>query len=602
MNEIIENLNKYAKEMSVLYVEDNEEVRASTSLMLQRTFGNVIEATDGLEGLQRYKCNSYIIDLVVTDINMPNMNGIEMIKEIKEIDHSQQVLVVSAYGESEYFIQTIKLGIDGYLLKPTVTEQFLEALAISVDKIRLKKENVKYQKILEGKNSELLGLNDLLELKVKNRTEELEEKLYTDDLTGLKSRFQLDLDIKNVDFPVLILIDIDDFHSINELFGTNDGDEILKSFAKLLKEYTQNKYYDIYRISGDQFVLFESAGFVDHEKIEMEVRELFELVLGTKFFLEENQEYVELAITMGIVIEKEKILSKADMALCYAKDNNIKFSTYHFNIDSSLKIANTAKWFRILNRGLKDDLFIACLQPIVNREQKTIKHEALMRLVSEEDSIDSNTSPEDFLPIAIQTKQYSAISYLVIKKAFKLLESRMEDISINLAYQDIKNRELIQFLKKTLSDKEIAKRIVFEIVESEDIGDFGIVEDFIKTFKELGVRIAIDDFGTGYSNFTHIMKLKPDYIKIDGSLIKNIDTDKDSFELVKAIVQFSKELNIKTIAEYVYNKEIFDIVFSLGVDEFQGYYFGKPSNNCSDLPFNNCSDLPLDSYSSLPLP
>ena len=119
MNEIIENLNKYAKEMSVLYVEDNEEVRASTSLMLQRTFGNVIEASDGLEGLQRYKCNSYIIDLVVTDINMPNMNGIEMIKEIKEIDHTQQVLVVSAYGESEYFIQTIKLGIDGYLLKPT---------------------------------------------------------------------------------------------------------------------------------------------------------------------------------------------------------------------------------------------------------------------------------------------------------------------------------------------------------------------------------------------------------------------------------------------------------------------------------------------------
>ncbi|NOR57242.1 MAG: EAL domain-containing protein [Sulfurimonas sp.] len=602
MNEIIENLNKYAKKMSVLYVEDNEEVRASTSLMLQRTFGNVLEASDGLEGLQRYKCNSYVIDLVVTDINMPNMNGIEMIKEIKKIDHTQQVLVVSAYGESEYFIQTIKLGIDGYLLKPTVTEQFLEALAISVDKIRLKKENVKYQKILEGKNSKLVDLNDLLEIKVKNRTQELEEKLYIDDLTGLKSRFKLDLDIKDVDFPVLILIDIDDFHSINELFGTNDGDEILKSFAKLLKEYTQTKYYDIYRISGDQFVLFESAGFIDHEKIEMEVKELFELVLRTKFFLKENREYVELAITMGIVIEKEKILSKADMALCYAKDNNIKFSTYHLNIDSSVKIANTAKWFRILNRGLKDDLFIACLQPIVNREQKIIKHEALMRLVSEEDSIDSHTSPEDFLPIAIQTKQYSAISYLVIKKAFKLLENRMEDISINLAYQDIKNRELIQFLKKTLSDKEIAKRIVFEIVESEDIGNFEIVEDFIKTFKELGVRIAIDDFGTGYSNFTHIMKLKPDYIKIDGSLIKNIDTDKDSFELVKAIVQFSKELNIKTIAEYVYNKEVFDIVFNLGVDEFQGYYFGKPFNNYSNLPFNNCSNLPSNHYFSLPLP
>jgi EAL domain-containing protein (putative c-di-GMP-specific phosphodiesterase class I) len=89
------------------------------------------------------------------------------------------------------------------------------------------------------------------------------------------------------------------------------------------------------------------------------------------------------------------------------------------------------------------------------------------------------------------------------------------------------------------------------------------------------------------------MKLKPDYIKIDGSLIKNIDTDKDSFELVKAIVQFSKELNIKTIAEYVHNKEVFDIVFNLGVDEFQGYHFGKPSNNYFTLPFNNYSSSPL---------
>lgn len=162
-------------------------------------------------------------------------------------------------------------------------------------------------------------------------------------------------------------------------------------------------------------------------------------------------------------------------------------------------------------------------------------------------------------------------------------EDNKRDVSINLAYQDIKNLDLVRFLKKMLNNRDIAKYIIFEIVESEDIKDFEIVEDFIKTFKSLGVRIAIDDFGTGYSNFTHIMSLKPDYLKIDGSLIKNIGTNKDSFELVKAIVQFSKELNIKTIAEYVCSKEIFDIVFNLGVDEFQGYYFGKPSKSYSSF-------------------
>jgi len=584
MNKVLEILNKYAKYVSILYVEDNAEVRSSTSMMLQRTFNNVIEGFDGTDGLDKYKLHSETIDLVVTDINMPNMNGIEMISEIKKINPNQQVLVVSAYGESEYFTKTIKLGIDGYLLKPTITEQFLEVLATSVEKVRLKKENIEYQKVLENKNNQLKNLNEFLELKVKNRTKELEEKLYIDDLTGLKSRFKLDIDInKNVDFPVLILIDIDGFHSINELFGTSAGDDILKSFTALLKDFTQNKFYDIYRVSGDQFVLFESAELIDHEKILSDINELIEQVLMTRFFLKESSEFVELAITIGVAIEKEKILSKADMALCYAKDNSMKFSTYHLDIDASEEITNTAKWFRILKKGLKDDLFVTCLQPIVDRKQRTVKHEVLMRLVSTEDCIDDNTSPDVFLPTAIKTKQYKDISSLVIRKAFQLLGEDKKDISINLAYQDIKNLELVQFLKNILSNRDVAKYIIFEIVESEDIKDFEIVEDFIKTFKALGVRIAIDDFGTGYSNFTHIMSLKPDYLKIDGSLIKNIETNKDSFELVKAIVQFSKELNIKTIAEYVCSKEIFDIVSNLGVDEFQGYYFGKPSSSYSSL-------------------
>ncbi len=105
------------------------------------------------------------------------------------------------------------------------------------------------------------------------------------------------------------------------------------------------------------------------------------------------------------------------------------------------------------------------------------------------------------------------------------------------------------------------------------------MQSFIKEVRKYGVRIAIDDFGTGHSNFTNIIDIEPDYIKIDGSFIRNIHTDSKSYSLVKGIINSAKELNIKTIAEFVHSKEVFDVVKELGVDEFQGYYFSEPLLN-----------------------
>ena len=123
---------------------------------------------------------------------------------------------------------------------------------------------------------------------------------------------------------------------------------------------------------------------------------------------------------------------------------------------------------------------------------------------------------------------------------------------------------------------EDRNRLVFEILESESLSDYDFLEEFVLKYKKLGVKIAIDDFGSGYSNFIRIIRLKPDYLKIDGSLIKNIDKDNNSYEIVKSIIAFSKTLNIRTIAEYVHSEEIFNLLLELDVDEFQGYYFGKP--------------------------
>ena len=147
-----------------------------------------------------------------------------------------------------------------------------------------------------------------------------------------------------------------------------------------------------------------------------------------------------------------------------------------------------------------------------------------------------------------------------------------KNITINLSFKDILNYEFIDYLDNVLEKLkfEDRNRLVFEILESENLSDYDFLEEFVLKYKKLGVKIAIDDFGSGYSNFIRIIRLKPDYLKIDGSLIKNIDKDNNSYEIVKSIIAFSKTLNIRTIAEYVHREEIFNLILELDVDEFQG--------------------------------
>ena len=190
-------------------------------------------------------------------------------------------------------------------------------------------------------------------------------------------------------------------------------------------------------------------------------------------------------------------------------------------------------------------------------------------------------SPYLFLDVSIKTKQYLQLSNQVISKALADLSRTEKQVSLNLSFKDILDTDFIISLDKNLDkiDNEKKERIVFEILESDYITDYSLLEDFVIKYRNQGIKIAIDDFGTGYSNFAHILKIRPNYIKIDGSLIKNINTDKNSYELVKSIIDFSKALNIKVIAEFVHSREVYESILNLGVDEFQGFYLGEPSLN-----------------------
>jgi len=194
--------------------------------------------------------------------------------------------------------------------------------------------------------------------------------------------------------------------------------------------------------------------------------------------------------------------------------------------------------------------------------------------------IDTNgeiISPFHFLEISKKAKYYHQLTKLMIDKSMEVFEKRNDEFSINLSGGDIENDEVRMHIMKKLRDKpDVAKRMVFELLEDDNFEAFDILKSFVKEVKEYGVKIAVDDFGGGYSNFTRLMDFQPDILKLDGSLIKNIDKDEFSMNIVTTMQSFAKKIGVKTVAEFVSTEEVYKIINELGIDYSQGYYVAPP--------------------------
>ncbi len=557
------------KGLRLLYVEDNAEARLFTMEMLERFFDDITVAANGKEGLKLFKENHF--DLILTDISMPKMNGLDMAKAIRNINKSITILVLSAHNETDFFISSIKLNIDGYLLKPLELKQFVETIGKVVEKINLQNEIKKYQKELESSNNNL-------EAKVKERTAELEYRIYHDYLTELWNHEAIMKNICCNDYEELFLIDIKGFQKLNDLYGLKSGDTILKKFAESLILFNSKNYYCLYRVYSDVFMLCRNKdSSLEMISFEESKNRLLAHLESTKIYLEDIDEEIDVEVTIGACIEKEDPLIKADMALVYAKKQNKQIVVYSKEIDSSNRLIKHLYWKSEIKKALQNDDIIPVFQGIVDKNGAIVKYEALMRLVQYNDDGEKLISPFLFLNTAMESHQYEKLTRVMIDKVFAKMAALTVDFSINLSFQDLADLERMQFLEDKIIEYDIGKRLIVEVLESEIIGEYVVVENALEVLRKYGIRVAIDDFGSGFSNFIQTFKLNPNYIKIDASLIKNILTDEKAYILVKAISDFSKDLNVEVIAEFVSSKEIFEKLQGLSIDYFQGFYFCIPS-------------------------
>lgn len=432
------------------------------------------------------------------------------------------------------------------------------------------------QKIyLTHNDTNIILLSDIShEIEHKN---DLYNLLYTDNLTKLPNRAKLIEQLQNnkdLILDAIAIVDINSFKEINDFFGHRIGDSILKGVGDLIKSRIKDyPQLSLYKFPADTYCVTNTT--LEQDKFLEIIARIVDETYKKVFYFDQYE--IDVRVTSGISFShKNNKLITADIALQSAKKDHKDYLVFYDELDKFQEYENNMLWTKKLKAAFADDKIEVFYQPLINNQTlKVDKYECLVRLIDEDNKV---ISPFFFLDISKKSNQYTKLTKIVIEKSFRKFVDLDFEFSVNISYEDIEDPEFLSFIKEMLAKYDVSKRVVFEILEDENVKNYSFLISFIDEVKALGCKVAIDDFGSGYSNFEHLLKMNVDYLKIDASLIKNIATDENSYKITKTIIDFAKSLNLQTIAEFVENKEIFAITKELGADFSQGYYFSAPKS------------------------
>jgi diguanylate cyclase (GGDEF)-like protein len=404
----------------------------------------------------------------------------------------------------------------------------------------------------------------------RERLEAVEKRLYWDTLTDLPNRNRLVANLKAEKLVTIILVNIDDFKEINDSFGQKAGDQVIVELGNRIREVACPRGGAVYRLHADEFAVVLDSGF-DEEVLDSLGRSLVARCQAQPYYYE--NERLRLNVGVGIAVTDNRHLEKADVALTEARSKKT-VAFYRPELETIRRYVDNLRWLHVIRESIEQDRIVPFFQPIMsNRSGSIEKFEALMRIRTADGEF---ISPGAFFDIAKKSKLYPDLSGRIIEKSANIIRMNDKEVSINISLEDIVHPDVRKKIELLVSEDQIGKRVVFELLESEGIENYNEVSRFIELVKKHGCKIAIDDFGAGYSNFEHILRLRVDYLKIDASLIKPIATDANAHAIVETIVSFASRLGIQTVAEFVHSEAVQRVVRTLGVDYSQGYFVGKP--------------------------
>lgn len=425
--------------------------------------------------------------------------------------------------------------------------------------------NIKEIKLLEN------NFNKVLE-KINMYYKKLFNNIYLDSLTSLGNSIKLKEDLNKKENNSLVIIDINDFNDMCHFYGKDLCNKIIIDLLRILEIKIKDLGF-LYKLRNNEFgILLNKDKVIDNKFCE----ELVSFVDNYDFRYEDIKVKINITLAVAYNIDKliiEKTSATVRLAIAEAKS----FKVYKESFYDDDQFSKHIEWTKNLEDALSNNKIIPFFQAIKDvNTSKIDKYEVLARL--EKDGV--IYTPDKFLNVARRSRQYSKFTIMMIKNSFEFF-SKKEGISfsINFSIEDMIDDNVTSYLFEQIAKYDIGHRFIVEILETEEIEDFNIVNDFVKELKKYDVKVAIDDFGSGFSNFTYISKLNIDFLKIDGSLVEDIHVNKSSYKVVKNLNSFAHDMGLQTIAEKVHCKEIEDLLYELKVDYVQGYHIGKPQKD-----------------------
>ena len=410
--------------------------------------------------------------------------------------------------------------------------------------------------------------SDITELKQTQK--QIEFMAYHDSLTKLYNKTYLEKKLNHQQNISLILLNVDNFSYINTTYGFEFGDKLLIEISQHLLDTFNTAC--VFRINADEFGLIYEGKINLEEKI-IDLREYF----SNRRLTIENID-LKITFTYGAVIGDENLLRDATIALKYAKNSGKNNYHVYNKLHDALTFSNRDKFIKsssMLHDALDEDRVIPYFQGIIdNKTAKITKFEALVRIQKDDEVI----SAYEFLEAAKLSGFLPDITKIMIDKSFKIMSQHEYTFSINITEEDLNKNYLVEYLKEKTKEYNIdSSRITLEILEGISSGSKSDSVKQLRVLQKLGYTIAIDDFGAEYSNFERVLDLDVGLLKIDAKYIKDIDVNKKSYEITRAMAYFAKNANIPCVAEFVHSKSVQKVIEELGIDYSQGFYFSEPA-------------------------
>lgn len=540
-------MNEYLKALDVSVIFSKTDLK-----------GNITYANEAFCEISGYS-NEELIGSSHSIIRHPDMPK-SIFKELWETIQNAQiwkgVIKNRKKDGSSYTVESTIIPIlDG-------SGEICEYIALRYDITKMHNHNISLQDVARRNEEASIA-----------KSKKMIDRLLQDEVSGLPNVLALKRELQRRDSGALLLLDINNFNILNKLHGFHFGDMVLKEVGEHLK-HTLTKKAKLYKLSGDRFAILKE-GFLDSD-IENLSNQIFAYFDSVEMEIDMIDVSISFSIGAAKIEEKRDVMIDAEFALDKSKKLGRRFFvTYQKDIDEFEEEREFIKKFYKIRDYISRDMITPWYQPIVDvHTEKIYKYEALARIVDR----DILLCPNEFLREAKRLGLLTTVTKSMINKTFAHFSNSNTSFSINISEDDLMDGYLYEFITYKAEKHSIKPpQVTFEVLENLSIsGGSKSITETLKKLSCAGYKIAIDDFGSDRSNFSRFLSLRSDYIKIDGIFVKGCDESLEKQQIVDAIVQLAKRLDIKTVAEFVSSESIFETVKKLGVDYAQGYYFGRP--------------------------